>query len=131
LNRLKQLGIAPIAGLLHHGSGPHYTSLLDPALPDMLARHAEQVATRYPWITMYTPVNEPLTTARFSGLYGHWYPHGRDNRTFLRCLLTQCRAVTLAMAAVRDVNSSAQLVQIDDLGLVHAPPALQYQANFE
>ena len=25
---------------------------------------------RYPWIDAYTPVNEPLTTARFSGLYG-------------------------------------------------------------
>ena len=23
----------------------------------------------------WTPINEPLTTARFSALYGHWYPH--------------------------------------------------------
>lgn len=83
LQRLKELGIAPIAGLVHHGSGPRYTSLLDPRFPEMLAEHARRVAVRYPWLTQYTPVNEPLTTARFSGLYGHWYPHGRNIATFL------------------------------------------------
>ena len=45
------------------------------------------VAERYPWVEHYTPVNEPLTTARFSGLYGHWYPHARDDGAFLRALL--------------------------------------------
>lgn len=131
LNRLQQLGIDPIAGLLHHGSGPHYTSLIDPALPDMLARHAEQVAARYPWITMYTPVNEPLTTARFSGLYGHWYPHGRNNRTFLRTLITQCRAVVQSMAAIRRITPAARLVQTEDLGKVFSTPLLSYQADYE
>ena len=33
-----------------------------------------------PHITNYTPVNEPLTTARFSGLYGAWYPHSPGPR---------------------------------------------------
>ena len=31
----------------------------------------------------WTPVNEPLTTARFSALYGLWYPHARDDRAFV------------------------------------------------
>jgi dTDP-4-dehydrorhamnose reductase len=43
---------------------------------------ARAVAQRYPWVDSYTPVNEPLTTARFSGMYGHWYPPGRDGFTF-------------------------------------------------
>src|SRR5215216_3254491 len=30
MGNLQRLGIAPIVGLVHHGSGPHYTSLLDP-----------------------------------------------------------------------------------------------------
>jgi dTDP-4-dehydrorhamnose reductase len=86
LERLRSLGLRPIAGLVHHGSGPRCTDLLDPAFPRLLARHAERVARRYPWIQDYTPVNEPLTTARFSALYGHWYPHARDYRSFLwRC----------------------------------------------
>ena len=131
LARLRELGVAPIAGLMHHGSGPKYTDLLDPRLPEMLARHAEQVAARYPWIERYTPVNEPLTTARFSGLYGHWHPHGRDMRTFLRTLIVQCRAVVLAMQAIRRVTPAAQLVQTEDLGKAFATPRLQYQADHE
>ena len=131
LARLRELGVAPIAGLMHHGSGPKYTDLLDCRLPEMLSRHAGQVAERYPWITRYTPVNEPLTTARFSGLYGHWHPHGRDMRSFLRTLVVQCRAIVLAMQAIRRVNPAAQLVQTEDLGKAFATPRLQYQADHE
>ena len=54
--------------------GPAYTSLADPEFPEKLAEYAGAVAKRYPWIGHYTPVNEPLTTARFSGWYGLWYP---------------------------------------------------------
>ncbi|MFN2509129.1 MAG: family 1 glycosylhydrolase [Chthoniobacterales bacterium] len=131
LQRLRDLGIQPIAGLVHHGSGPRYTSLIDPEFPTKLAAFARLVAERYPWIDAYTPVNEPLTTARFSGLYGHWYPHGRDAFTFSRALLNQCRGVALAMRAIRQVNPSAALVQTDDLGKTYAGPRLQYQADFE
>ena len=79
----------------------------------------------------WTPVNEPLTTARFSGLYGHWYPHGRSDATFARCLLTQCRAVVAAMRAIREVVPHARLVQTEDLGKTFSTPHLRYQAEFE
>jgi len=131
LERLRTLGIAPIAGLVHHGSGPRYTSLLDPHFPELLAQHAQRVAERYPWIRMYTPVNEPLTTARFSGLYGHWYPHGRDTDTMLRALVTECRGVALAMRAIRRIRPDAQLVQTEDMGKTFSQPALKYQADYE
>nr|MCU0635326.1 hypothetical protein [Gemmatimonadaceae bacterium] len=75
LRRAREVGLAPIAGLVHHGSGPRDTSLLDPAFGEKLAEYAGAVAQRYPWISAWTPVNEPMVTARFSGLYGHWYPH--------------------------------------------------------
>jgi dTDP-4-dehydrorhamnose reductase len=131
LGRLRELGIRPIVGLVHHGSGPRHTSLIDPAFPEKLAEFARAVADRYPWVESYTPVNEPLTTARFSGLYGHWYPHGRDGLTFARALLTECRATVLAMRAIREVNPAAQLVQTEDLGKTHSTPLLAYQAEFE
>ncbi|TFW09379.1 NAD-dependent epimerase/dehydratase family protein [Oxalobacteraceae bacterium OM1] len=131
LNRLRELGIAPIAGLVHHGSGPRYTNLLDPAFPEMLARHAERVAQRYPWIEMYTPVNEPLTTARFSGMYGHWYPHGRSEATMLQALYIECRGVQLAMEAIRRVNPNAKLVQTDDLGKTFAFPNLKEEVEYQ
>ncbi|HEU4597693.1 MAG TPA: sugar nucleotide-binding protein, partial [Pyrinomonadaceae bacterium] len=118
-------------GLVHHGSGPRSTSLLDPLFPEKLAEYARAVAERYPWIEDYTPVNEPLTTARFSGLYGHWYPHGRDALMFARALLAQVRAVVLSMRAVREVSPRARLVQTEDLGKTFSTPALNYQAEFE
>jgi dTDP-4-dehydrorhamnose reductase len=130
LARLRELGIMPIAGLLHHGSGPRDTSLVDPGFPGKLAAYAAAVAARYPWIDHYTPVNEPLTTARFSGLYGLWYPHGRDPGTFWRALFNQCRGVVLAMRAIERINPDARLVQTDDLGDTDSTPALAYQAEF-
>src|SRR5687767_9041371 len=72
MNRMAECGITPIVGLVHHGSGPHYTNLLDPGFAPGLAAYARAVAERYPDIRYVTPVNEPLTTARFAGLYGHW-----------------------------------------------------------
>lgn len=131
LARLDELGIRPIVGLLHHGSGPRHTSLVAPDFPVQLATYARAVAERYPWIDAYTPVNEPLTTARFSGLYGHWYPHGRDAGTFARALVNQCRATALAMRAIREINPQAQLIQTEDLGKTFSTRALHYQADFE
>ena len=131
LAELRRLGIRPIVGLVHHGSGPPSTSLVDPAFPEKLAAYARAVAERYPWVDAYTPVNEPLTTARFSGIYGVWYPHGRDDRTFARALFNQVRGTALAMREIRRVNPAARLVQTDDLGKTHSTPALAYQAEFE
>lgn len=131
LARLRELGIRPILGLVHHGSGPFHTDLTRRSFVTGLARYARAVAERYPWVTDYTPVNEPLTTARFSGLYGVWYPHGRDRATFSRALVRQCRAIAAAMRAIREVNPAARLVQTEDLGRTHSTPRLAYQARFE
>jgi dTDP-4-dehydrorhamnose reductase len=108
LARLRALGVDPIIGLVHHGSGPAYTDLLDDGFAAGLARHAGRVAARYPWVEAWTPVNEPLTTARFSALYGHWYPHQRDERCFWLALLNQIDGVGAAMQAIRAVIPGAQ-----------------------
>lgn len=131
MDSLRRLGMKPIVGLVHHGSGPVYTSITDPKFPEKLATYAEAVARRYPWVSAYTPVNEPLTTARFSCLYGHWYPHDRDALIFARALLLQCRATILAMRAIRLVNPAAKLIQTEDLGRTFSTPTLAYQAEFE
>jgi len=131
MSQMRALGIDPIVGLVHHGSGPLDTSLLDPAFAERLAAFAARVAARYPWVRRFTPVNEPLTTARFAGLYGVWYPHERSPGAMLRALLTQIRATRLAMRAIRAVRPDAQLVQTEDLGKTHATRALAYQAAFE
>jgi dTDP-4-dehydrorhamnose reductase len=129
--RLRELGITPIAGLVHHGSGPAYTHLLDEGFATGLADYAGQLARRFPSLEWYTPVNEPLTTARFCGLYGHWQPHARSNQAFARILVNECRAIVLAMQAIREVNPRAKLVQTEDLGTIYSTAPLRYQADFE
>ncbi|MEA3010282.1 MAG: dTDP-4-dehydrorhamnose reductase [Sphingomonadales bacterium] len=131
LAMLRERGIKVIGGLLHHGSGPKYTDLTDPDFPKKLADYAARVAERYPWIEMWTPVNEPLTTARFSGLYGHWYPHGRDYPKFLRTLANECKGTLEAMRAIRRAIPGAKLVQTEDLGKTFSTAPLRYQAAHE
>ena len=131
MDRLGALGLKPIVGLVHHGSGPQYTDLLDPQFPAKLAEFAARVARRYPWVDAWTPVNEPVTTARFAGLYGHWYPHRRSDRSFVRALLNQMLAVRAAMRAIRAINPAARLIQTDDAGHVSSTRRLRYQAEFE
>lgn len=128
---LRERGIKVIGGLLHHGSGPRYTDLLDPDFPAKLADYAARVAERYPWIDMWTPVNEPLTTARFSGLYGHWYPHKRSYPAFLRALANECKGTLEAMRAIRAAIPGAKLVQTEDLGKTFSTTPLRYQAAHE
>lgn len=131
MGRLEELGMTPIAGFVHHGSGPKYTALTDPEFEFKFARYAEMFGERFPRVMAYTPINEPLTTARFSGLYGFWYPHARDERAFLRILLNETRATVLAMREIRSVNPLARLVQTEDLGKTTSTAPLSYQAEFE
>lgn len=64
LQKIRKNNITPVVGLVHHGSGPAHTSLYNGNFAIGLANYAHQVASRFPWIEYYTPVNEPLTTAR-------------------------------------------------------------------
>ncbi|MET1111963.1 MAG: SDR family oxidoreductase, partial [Allosphingosinicella sp.] len=69
--------------------------------------------------------------ARFSGLYGHWYPHGRDYPTFLRALVNECAATLEAMRAIRGAIPGARLLQTEDLGKTFATGPLLRQAAHE
>ena len=131
LGRLRELGLRPIATLLHHGNGPRHTELSAPDFVPKFVAFASRVAERYPWLDAYTPINEPLTTARFCGLYGLWYPHARDHQVFSRILVNQITAIRLAMRAIRQINPRAQLIQTEDLAKAHSTPSLAYQARHE
>jgi len=131
LGRMQELGITPIAGLVHHGSGPAYVNFFDGSFENGLAAYAKKVAEKFPWIEYYTPVNEPLTTARFCGLYGHWYPHGKDDYSFYKVLISECKATVLAMQEIQKINPKAKLIQTEDLGKCHSTSLLKYQAHLE
>ena len=131
LSRLRALRLTPIVGLLHHGSGPRHTNLMDPAFPELFVAYAKTVAARYPWVEWFTPINEPLTTARFSGLYGTWFPHASDPRQFWIAVRNQMKAIVMSMAAIRRFSPHAKLLQTEDLGETYATGVLGYQAEFQ
>ncbi|MBC8087178.1 MAG: sugar nucleotide-binding protein [Phycisphaerae bacterium] len=131
METFRRAGIEPIVGLIHHGSGIDRATLLDPAFPDVLAAFACTVARRYPWVRKFTPVNEPLTTARFAALYGLWYPHQSDDRSFVAALANQVLASLRCMRALREIIPGATLVSTEDLGCTHSVPTLRSQRVFE
>lgn len=129
--RMRQLGISPIAALVHHGSGPCWTSILAPDFAEHLAAFGGRLARRYPWVKTFTPINEPMATARLSGLYGFWHPHRADEPSCLRLLVAQCLAIAMTMSAIRKVIPDARLLQTEDFGKIFATPKLTYQAEYE
>lgn len=131
LSLIATSGMVPVVGLLHHGSGPAFTNLLDPKFPEKFARYAARLARTFPWLSNFIPINEPLTTARFSCLYGHWFPHKRNDVDFCRALINQMKATVLAMKEIRKVNPAAVFIQTEDLAKVHSTEVLKYQADFE
>jgi dTDP-4-dehydrorhamnose reductase len=131
LNQLRKLDIKPIAGLVHHGSGPKHVNFFDGSFEQGVAEYAKLVAEKFPWLEHYTPVNEPLTTARFCGLYGHWYPHEKSDYSFYKILISECKATVMAMKAIREINPDAKLIQTEDLGKCYSTPLLKDQADFE
>ena len=131
LTRLKELNVEPIAGLVHHGSGPIFVNFFDGSFEEGVANYAQLVAKKFPWLEYYTPINEPLTTARFCGLYGHWYPHEVNTLSFYKILLSELRATIMAMRAIREITPNAKLIQTEDLAKAYSTPLLKYQADLE
>lgn len=130
LLRLRELGIRPIVGLLHHGGGPLPDGFLDDGFVEAFGAYAGAVARRYPWITDLLPINEPLTNARFAGVSGVWHPHGTDVRTFARLFVRQCLGIRAAMRAIREVIPHARLLANEDLGRAFGTPPLADAVEF-
>ena len=116
LEALREARIEPILTLVHHGSGPRWTSLTDPGFPQALAHYAAAAASAFPWVKRWTPLNEPLATARFATLYGVWYPNRvQDHAAFGHAVAYQALGTLLAMEAIRTRIPDAELVATEDL----------------
>jgi dTDP-4-dehydrorhamnose reductase len=121
---LHDANVKPILGLLHHGYGPRGTDPLDPDWPVSFARYAARAARRLPaWA--FLPINEPLTTARFGGLYGWWPPYGRDDGIFADLLLAQVQATRLASREIRRLQPTALIIVNEDCGRTEGDASLQ------
>ncbi|MFL5680510.1 MAG: family 1 glycosylhydrolase [Chloroflexota bacterium] len=120
LNELKRLGIAPIADLCHFGVPDWVGGFDNDDWPPLFAEYAGAFAKRFPWIKLYTPVNEIFVAARFSAQFGWWNERRASDRDFVAAMKNLCRANVLAMEAILDVTPDAAFVQSESSEYFHA-----------
>jgi beta-glucosidase/6-phospho-beta-glucosidase/beta-galactosidase len=131
LTALRDLQITPIADLCHFGVPDWLGDFQNPDFPRHFAEYARAFAQRYPWVFLYTPVNEMLITARFSAENGWWNERLRSERAFLTAVKHLAQANLLAMQAILDVQPDAVFVQVESIEYCHAEePACLERARF-
>jgi beta-glucosidase/6-phospho-beta-glucosidase/beta-galactosidase len=94
--------------------------LPEPGLPAALAEYAGAFAARFPWIRLYTPVNEILIAAKFSAEHGWWNERLRSDAAFVRAVKHLCQANLLGMEAILAVRPDAVFVQAESIEYFHA-----------
>jgi beta-glucosidase len=117
---LKKREIAPIADLCHFGVPDWIGNFQNDDFPDLFAKYARTFAERYPWIQLYTPVNEMYITATFSAQYGWWNEQLKGDDTFVRALKNIVKANVLAMQEIVDVRPDAIFIQSESSEYFHA-----------
>ena len=90
----------------------------NPDFPQLFADYARAFAARFPWVQLYTPVNEMYITALFSARYGWWNEQLASDRGFVTALKHLVRANMLAMEAILEVRPDALFIQSDSLGIL-------------
>jgi beta-glucosidase len=115
IEHLGRLGIEPILDLVHYGCPTWLEAqFVHPDYPARVADWASAVATRYAGaVRYYTPLNEPIVNAYFSGRSGNWPPYLRGLRGYHRVLLALAKGMSLTIAAVRAAAPEAVIVQVE------------------
>jgi beta-glucosidase/6-phospho-beta-glucosidase/beta-galactosidase len=98
-HKLKELNITPIVDLCHFGIPDWLGNFQNPEFPELFAEFASAFAHRFPYLQLYTPINEIFITAMFSAQYGWWNECLSDDRSFVTALKHLCKANVLAMHA--------------------------------
>jgi beta-glucosidase/6-phospho-beta-glucosidase/beta-galactosidase len=117
---LKRRDIIPIVDLCHFGLPNWLGDFQNPDFPDLFQRYARDFAARYPWIQLYTPVNEMFICATFSARWGWWNEQLHTDATFVNALKHIVRANILAMYAILDIRPDALFIQSESSEQFHA-----------
>ena len=108
---MSRLGITPIADLCHFGVPDWVGDFQNPDWPGLFAEYARAFAERYPWVRLYTPVNEIYICAKFSAMLGWWNERLTGDRSFVTALKNLVKANTLAEEAILEVQPRAYFIQ--------------------
>jgi len=115
LGRAAELGLTVIADLVHYGTPTWLTgSFTDPEYPEAVAEFAGRAADRYRGIVRhFTPLNEPLVTASFTGARGIWPPYETGDSGWARVVVSVAEGIQRSIAAIRAANPDAVIVHVE------------------
>jgi beta-glucosidase/6-phospho-beta-glucosidase/beta-galactosidase len=124
---LLRLDLVPIADLCHFGLPDWIGNFQNPDFPELFAQYAEAFARRFPWVQLYTPINEMYVCAKFSALYGWWNEQLASDRAFVTAIKHIVKANVLAMERILRVRPDALFIQSESSEYFHAlePDAIE------
>jgi beta-glucosidase len=117
---LQARDLVPIADLCHFGVPDWLGNFQNPDFPELFAGYAKSFAERFPWIQLYTPINEMFICATFSALYGWWNEQLHSDQAFVTALKHIVKANVLAMQAILKVRADAIFIQSESSEYFHA-----------
>ena len=117
---LRKRDIVAITDLCHFGVPDWIGNFQNPDFPALFGEYARAFAARYPWVQLYTPVNEMFICAVFSALYGWWNEQETSDRAFVTALKHIVKANVMAMRAIIDVRPDAIFIQSESSEYFHA-----------
>ncbi|WP_245815409.1 family 1 glycosylhydrolase [Hymenobacter gelipurpurascens] len=117
---LYRRNIAPIVDLCHFGVPDWMGNFQNPEFPELFADYAKAFATRFPWVQLYTPVNEMFICAEFSALFGWWNEQLKSDKAFITALKHIVKANVLAMKSIAEVRPDALFIQSESSEYFHA-----------
>ena len=116
---MQRLKITPILDLLHFGVPDWLGNFQNPALPIHFAAYAAAVAERYPWVKLYTPVNEIYVTARVSAKDGLWNEQLKTDVGFVTAMKNLVAASILANHEIAQRRPDCVIVQSESAEYTH------------
>jgi beta-glucosidase/6-phospho-beta-glucosidase/beta-galactosidase len=108
---MREMDLVPILDLCHFGVPDWVGNFQNTDWAELFADFAEAFAERYPWIVYYTPVNEILICARFSGKEGIWNEQQKSYRAMITAHANMCRATLLATERILQHRPDAVFFQ--------------------
>ncbi|MBV9988713.1 MAG: glycoside hydrolase family 1 protein [Chitinophagaceae bacterium] len=117
---LQELNITPIVDLCHFGVPDWMGDFQNPDFPYYFAEYARAFAQRFPYLQLYTPVNEIFIAAMFSAQYGWWNERLQSDRAFVTALKHIAKANVMAMHAILSVRPDATFIQSESSEYFHA-----------
>ncbi len=117
---LHRRGIMPIVDLCHFGVPDWIGNFQNPDFPALFGEYCGEFARRFPWVQLYTPVNEMFVCAVFSGRYGWWNEQLMSDRGFVTALKHVVKANVLAMLAILESRPDAIFIQSESSEYFHA-----------